>query len=62
MYVTSYSKKMDNVNNDLKLELPLMHFEEIDENGYFKGHTTNYLVVKVKTNKNLENIRLLNNK
>ena len=30
-------------------------FEEMDENGYFKGHTSNYIVVKVKTNKNLEN-------
>ena len=30
-------------------------FEEIDKNGYFKGHTTNYIPVKVKTEEDLEN-------
>ena len=30
-------------------------FEEMDNDGYFKGHTSNYMLVKVKTNKNLEN-------
>ena len=30
-------------------------FEEMDSDGYFKGHTSNYMLVKVKTNKNLEN-------
>ena len=30
-------------------------FEEQDENGYFKGHTSNYLVVKVKSSKDLQN-------
>ena len=26
-------------------------FEEMDSDGYFKGHTSNYMLVKVKTNK-----------
>ena len=30
-------------------------FEEKDEQGYFKGHTANYLIVKVKNEDNLEN-------
>ena len=30
-------------------------FEEMDSDGYFKGHTSNYMLVKVKTNKNLKN-------
>ena len=30
-------------------------FEEIDKDGYFKGHTSNYIVVKAKTNNNLKN-------
>ena len=30
-------------------------FEEKDENGYWKGHTSNYIMVTVKTNENLEN-------
>ena len=29
-------------------------FEEA-ENGYFKGHTGNYILVKVETKENLEN-------
>lgn len=33
-------------------------FEEND-NGYFKGHTDNYMLVKVKTNENLED-KILN--
>ncbi len=31
-------------------------FEEKDKDGYYKGHTDNYMLVKVKTDKNLENI------
>ena len=30
-------------------------FEEKDEEGYYKGHTSNYLVVKVKSDENLCN-------
>ena len=30
-------------------------FEEKDEEGYWKGHTSNYLMVKCKTDENLEN-------
>lgn len=30
-------------------------FEERDKDGYFKGHTANYMQVKVKTDENLEN-------
>ncbi len=32
MYVMSYSKKIDNVMEDLKIDSPLVHFDEIDEN------------------------------
>ena len=28
-------------------------FEEQDKDGYYKGHTSNYIMVKVKTNKNI---------
>ncbi len=30
-------------------------FEEQDKDGYYKGHTSNYILVKVKTNEKLEN-------
>lgn len=30
-------------------------FEEANKEGYFKGHTANYMQVKVKTDENLEN-------
>ena len=29
MYVMSYSKKIDNVINDLNMDLPIIHFDEI---------------------------------
>ena len=32
MYVMSYSKKIDNVINDLRLDLPIIHFDEISSN------------------------------
>lgn len=31
MYIMSYSKKIDNVVEDLELNLPILHFEEINE-------------------------------
>lgn len=33
-------------------------YEEKDEEGFYKGHTNNYLLVKTKSDKNLENIVL----
>lgn len=32
MYIMSYSKKIDNVISDLELNLPIIHFDEFDEN------------------------------
>ncbi|MBR3512103.1 MAG: polysaccharide pyruvyl transferase family protein [Clostridia bacterium] len=32
IYVVSYSKKIDNVIDDLELNLPIIHFEDIEEN------------------------------
>ena len=40
--------------NELGKSLKVL-FEEIDKDGYFKGHTSNYITVKVKTKENLEN-------
>ena len=31
MYVMSYSKKIDNVIEDLELNLPIIHFEDINK-------------------------------
>ena len=32
LYVMSYSKKIDNVIEDLDLNLPIIHFNDIDKN------------------------------
>ena len=34
IYIMSYSKKIDNVNNDLLLNLPIVHFEDITDKKY----------------------------
>ncbi len=57
------SEKIINLSNQNQLEYNKKYigrkldvlFEEMDSDGYFKGHTSNYMLVKVKTNKNLEN-------
>lgn len=49
------SNKNQNEYNEefIGKELPVL-FEE-RENEYFKGHTSNYILVKAKTDKNLQN-------
>ena len=57
------SKKIIDLSNKNGLEYNKQYigkelyvlFEEVDNDGYYKGHTSNYMLVKVKTNKNLEN-------
>ena len=57
------SKKLINLSNNNQLNYNKQYigktvevlFEEKDDKGYFKGHTKNYILVKTKSNKNLEN-------
>ncbi len=59
----SRSQKLIELSNKNEIEFNKQYigkrvevlFEEKDGDGYFKGHTSNYILVKVKTNDNLEN-------
>lgn len=61
IYVLSYSKKIDNVVGDLNLNLPLLHFEDIDENRTlkleeFKMIDTNNLQFIIQESSNQEEV------
>ena len=57
------SQKLIELSNENEIEFNKKYigkqvevlFEEKDGEGYFKGHTSNYILVKVKTDENLEN-------
>ncbi len=57
------SKKLINLSNNNQLNYNKQYigktvevlFEEKDDKGYLKGHTKNYILVKAKSDKNLEN-------
>lgn len=59
----SRSKKLIELSNKNQLEYNKKYidkdievlFEEKDENGYYKGHTQNYILVEYKSSENLEN-------
>lgn len=59
----SRSKKLIELSNKNQLEYNQKYidkdvevlFEEKDENGYYKGHTQNYILVEYKSSENLEN-------
>ena len=51
MYVLSYSKKIDNVSEDLELNLPIKHFEEIEEN--MELNLNDFVCVDENTTRNI---------